>query len=176
MWAATRGLQLFIMKGIHHSVPALPLSTQFSHTGPPSLPLVPSRVSVPRFSPFHVSFSIQSGAKEDAVRGRDRGRDKKRVEGSRSAGQLGDQRGGRACHFSFHPSRRLAGVYVHESAYCTWASAELHWVGAGRVGEHHRPQHLFSSQAICSASPGLPVGLRRTHTCTHIHTTRPPTH
>lgn len=38
MWAATRGLQLFIMKGIHRSVPALPLSTQFFHTGPPSLP------------------------------------------------------------------------------------------------------------------------------------------
>lgn len=38
MWATTRGLRLFIMKGIHHSVPALPLSTQFSHWAslPPS--------------------------------------------------------------------------------------------------------------------------------------------
>lgn len=63
MWAATRGLQLFIMKGIHRSVPALPLSTQFFHTGPPSLPLVPSRLSVPRY----ISFSIKFGAKEDGV-------------------------------------------------------------------------------------------------------------
>lgn len=49
MWPAMRGLQLFIMKGIHCSVPALPLSTQFFHTGPPSLLFVPSLVSVPLF-------------------------------------------------------------------------------------------------------------------------------
>lgn len=59
MWAATSGLRLFIMKGIHRSVPALPLSTQFFHTGPPSLPLVPSLLSVPLFAVFHISFSIQ---------------------------------------------------------------------------------------------------------------------
>lgn len=83
---------------------------------------------------------------------------------------------GHACHFSFHPSHLLAVAYVHTSAYCTWASAELRWVG-GWVGGgrgNHRPQHLFSSQAICSVNPGLPVGLQRTHTHTHT-TARPPT-
>ncbi len=117
---------------------------------------------------------IEERARE---RERERERDKKWTEGGRERRREQICRTawraawGHACHFSFHPSRLLAGAYVHKSAYCTWASAELHWVGGGRVVVHHRPQHLFSSQAICSASPGLPVGLRRTHT----QCARPPT-
>lgn len=97
MRAATRGLQLFIMKGIHRSVLALPLSTQFFHTGPPFLPLVPSLLSVSLFSLFNISFSIHFGAKEDWVCDERERKSELREEescgGSRSAGQLGGQRG-----------------------------------------------------------------------------------
>lgn len=44
------------MKGIHRSVPALPMSAQFPHTGPSPLPLVPSLLSVPLSSLFYVSI------------------------------------------------------------------------------------------------------------------------
>lgn len=141
MCPATRGLQLFIMKGIHCSVPALPLSTQFFHTGPPSLLFAPSLVFVPLFFLLSSTFflSVQFGVKQNLVcrqeraRGRDknwivRGRERQREQICRTAWRPA---WGHACHFSFHPSRLLAGAYAHKSAYCTWASAELRWAGGG---------------------------------------------
>lgn len=98
MWAATHGLWLFIMKGIHRSVLALPLSRQFFHTGRTSLPLTPSH--------FPFSFSIQFGAKGEAGEKRNRSI-------CRTAWRAA---WGRACHFYFHPSRLLAGAYAAERA------------------------------------------------------------
>lgn len=93
------------------------------------------------FSPFFHIFFISSvwGEAELSVstreskRGRDknwivRGRERQREQICRTAWRPA---WGHACHFSFHPSRLLAGAYAHKSAYCTWASAELRWAGGG---------------------------------------------
>lgn len=177
MRAATRGLQLFIMKGIHRSVLALPLSTQFFHTGPPSLPLVPSLLSVPLFSLFNIFFFwIHFGAKEDWVcenRERERkwierGRVWRREQICRTAWRPA---WGHACHFSFHPSYLLAGLM--------------------RTRALTVPGHLRSSAGWVEEGWGSTIGLStslaarqsalwdpaRLLDCRgHTHTKHPPTH
>lgn len=56
-------------------------------------PLVPSLLSVPLFSLFNISFSIHFGATVERLRGKSESRWWESDGGSRSAGQLGDQRG-----------------------------------------------------------------------------------
>lgn len=178
MRAATRGLRLFIMKGIHRSVLALPLSTQFFHTGPPSLPLVPCLLSVPLLSLFNIFFFLNplwsKGGTECVKREREKvNRERTSVaEGADLQDSL-ETSVGPSLSLLLPPVPSTGRAHAHESAYCTWASAELCWVGRGRVGEHRRPQHLFSSQTICSVRPSSPVGLQRTHT--HTQNTHPPT-
>lgn len=183
MCPATRGLQLFIMKGIHCSVPALPLSTQFFHTGPPSLLFAPSLVFVPLFFLLSSTFflSVQFGVKQNLVCRQERAREGgikielwegESGKGSRSAGQLGDQRGAMLVTSpSTHP------VYWQGLMHTRAPTVPGHLrSSAGRVGEggkHHRPQHLFSSQAICSVSPSLNVGLWRTHRHTYTNKALP---
>lgn len=85
-------------------------------------------------------------------------------KGSGSAGQLGDQR---AVALVTSPSTRPV---AWQGLMCTRALTVPGHLrsSTGWVGEHRRPQHLFSSQAICSVSPVLPVGPRRTHSqCVH---------
>lgn len=94
------------------------------------------------------------------------------MEGSRSAGQLGDQRGAmlvtspstRPVYWQWLVRTRALTVPGHLRSSTGWVE--------GGVGEHHRPQHLFSSQAICSVSLVLTVGLWRTPNAP----ARPPTH
>lgn len=139
------------------------------------------------FSPlFHIFFSVQFGVKQNLVCRQERAREGgikielwegESGEGSRSAGQLGDQRGAMLVTSpSTHP------VYWQGLMHTRAPTVPGHLrSSAGRVGEggkHRRPQHLFSSQAICSVSPSLNVGLWRTHrhTYTHTQTRRSHTH
>lgn len=108
------------------------VNTILSHWASFPPPLRPPFLSIPL---FHFSSSIQFGAKEDEKRESEReikseSRERQREQICAACGPAW----GRACHFSFHPTRRLAGACVHKSAYCTWASAELHWVGGCRGG------------------------------------------
>lgn len=183
MWPAMRGLQLFIMKGIHCSVPPLPLSTQFFHTGPPSLLFAPSHVFVPLFFLLSSTFFYQFkfGVKQNLVCRQERAREGgikielwegESGEGSRSAGQLGDQRGAMLVTSpSTHP------VYWQGLMHTRAPTVPGHLrSSAGRVGEggkHRRPQHLFSSQAICSVRPSLNVGLWTTHRHTYTNKALP---
>jgi len=133
---ATCGLQLFIIKSIPCFVQTHPLPTQFFYTGPLCLVFTRSRLYVHLVSLFHISFSPFL-VKKDRLRVTETARDKKKKkwEGEWRREQIcrtaWRPAWGHACHFSFHPSRLLAGAYAHKSAYCTWASAELRWVGGG---------------------------------------------
>lgn len=80
------------MKGIHRSVPALPLSTQYFHTGPPSLPLcVPSLLSVSFSSTFLFPQSSLGQKGELSVQKRERAREyiKKKKKSESREQQLG---------------------------------------------------------------------------------------
>lgn len=176
MWAATRGLQQFIMKGIHRSVPALPLSTQFFHTGPPSLPLV----ALPLICPFfflllHISFSIKFGAKGGLWVCRVRW-ERERGRGSRSAGQLGDQRGAmlvtspstRPIYWQRLMRTRVLTVPGHLRSSAGWVDG---WVegGGGTTG-------LSTSLAARQSALWALACLLDCRGHTHTHTTaRPPT-
>lgn len=153
MWAATRGLQLFIMKDIHCSVPALPLSTQFFHTGLPSLPLVPCLSICPSFLslPHFFLNPVWGWGNQERER----------------------EREWAICRTAWRPawgpclSLLLPPIPSPGSGLC--AQEHLLYLGicgaplGGGEGVHHRTQHLFSSQAICSVSLVLPVGLWRRH-------------
>ena len=149
------------MKGIHRFVNT---TQSFSHPASPSSLHPPVNLSHFLFSSIilSVQFWVKKCIGVDSARSKVRGREWRREQICRTAWR---PVWGHACHFSFHPSPPLAGARAHKSAYCTWASVELCWVG---VGERHRPLHLFSSQAICSVSPGLPVGRHVIHACTQL--------
>lgn len=93
------------------------------------------------------------------------------MKGSRSAGQLGDQRG---AMLVTSPSTRPIYWLLLMCARALTVPGHLRsstgWVEGGRGG-HRRPPHLFSSQAICSVSLVLHVGRWRTLSAA----TRPPT-
>lgn len=76
------------------------------------------------------------------------------IEENRSAGQLGEQRGA----MLVTPSTQAVSWQGLMWTRTLTVPGHL-WSATGWVGERHRLQHLFSSQAICSVCLVLPVGL-----------------
>lgn len=172
MWAATRSLQLFIMKGIHCLFLAPPQSTQFSHTGHPTLLFTPCILFSPlAFSPCSLISPVLGRRRTERAQGRERGAQQIRGTAWRAAW-------GPRLSLLLPPVPSTGrGLCTQERLlYLGICGARLGgWrVGWGGGGGRRRPRHLFSSQAICSVSPGLPGGPQRTHT--HANKSCPPAH